>query len=220
MSPQDQLKIAAARKAMDYLVDGSIIGVGTGSTVNFFIQELAAQKHRVKAAVSSSSRSTDLLRSHGITVLDLNDVETYPIYVDGADEINYQRHMIKGGGAALTREKVVAAQAERFICIVDSTKVKKTLGAFALPVEVIPMARNQVARELIKLGGQPSLRAGVVTDNGNEILDVAGLQITDPVAFEQTLNQITGVVCNGLFAVKPASLAIVASAEGLTVMAD
>jgi ribose 5-phosphate isomerase A len=158
------------------------------------------------------------LRSHGITVLDLNEVETYPIYVDGADEINYQRHMIKGGGAALTREKIVAAQAERFICIVDSTKVKTTLGAYALPVEVIPMARNQVLRELIKLGGQPKLRAGVVTDNGNQILDVSGLEITDPVAVEQAINQITGVVCNGLFAVKPASIAIVASADGLTLI--
>jgi ribose 5-phosphate isomerase A len=220
MSPQDQLKIAAARKAMDFIVDGSIIGVGTGSTVNFFIEELAKQKHRVKAAVSSSVRSTELLRAHGITVLDLNDVEIYPVYVDGADEINYQRHMIKGGGAALTREKIVSAQAERFICIVDATKVKTTLGAFALPVEVIPMARNQVARELVKLGGQPKLRAGVITDNGNEILDVSGLQITDPVALEQTINQITGVVCNGLFAVKPASIAIVASADGLTVLGE
>ncbi len=229
MSPQDQLKIAAARKAMDYLVDGSIIGVGTGSTVNFFIEELAKQKHRVRAAVSSSTRSTELLRSHGIEVLDLNDVQTYPIYVDGADEINHQRHMIKGGGAALTREKIVAAQAERFICIVDATKVKQVLGAYALPVEVIPMARNQVARELAKLSSselsngqrsnvQVKHRAGVVTDNGNDILDVAGLQIHDPVAFEQAINQITGVVCNGLFAVKPASIAIIASADGVTTM--
>jgi ribose 5-phosphate isomerase A len=217
MSPQDQLKQAAARKALDFLVDGAIVGVGTGSTVNFFIQALIEQKHRIRAAVSSSSASTQLLLAGGIAVLDLNEVEDYPVYIDGADEINLQRHMIKGGGAALTREKIVAAQAEQFVCIVDASKVKPVLGAFALPVEVIPMARNQVARALVALGGQPKHRVGVITDNGNDLLDVAGMQITDPVALEREINQITGVVCNGLFAVKPANVAIIASPEGIKV---
>jgi ribose 5-phosphate isomerase A len=174
-------------------------------------------KHRVKAAVSSSEKSSELLRAQGIAVLDLNDVDQYPVYVDGADEINFQLHMIKGGGAALTREKIVSAVAQKFVCIVDASKRKQTLGAFALPVEVIPMARALVARELTKLGGIPKWREGVITDNGNIILDVSGLAITDPVALEAQINQITGVVMNGLFARRPADVALVAGAQGVEV---
>ena len=218
MTPQDQLKQAVAIKAMDYVVDGAIIGVGTGSTVNFFIAELAKQKHRVKAAVSSSKASSLLLEAAGISVLDLNEIDTYPVYIDGADEINAQLQMIKGGGAALTREKIVSAQAQRFICIVDQTKVVAVLGGFALPVEVIPLARRQVERELIALGGTPIWRQGVVTDNGNVLLDVGGLSITDAPALERAINQITGVVCNGLFAVKPASIALVGSSDGVRIL--
>lgn len=218
MTPQDQLKRAVAIKAMDYVVDDAIIGVGTGSTVNFFIAELAKQKHRIKAAVSSSKASSLLLQAVGITVLDLNEVESYPVYIDGADEINHQLQMIKGGGAALTREKIVSAQAQRFICIVDQTKVVTVLGRFALPVEVIPLARRQVERELIAMGGMPVWRQGVVTDNGNVLLDVGGLPITDAPALERAINQITGVVCNGLFAVKPATVALVGSSDGVRIL--
>ncbi len=212
---QDQLKQLAAQEAMRYVVDGSVIGIGTGSTVNLFIAELLKQKHRVKAAVSSSERSTALLRAGGIEVIDLNQLDSYPVYFDGADEVNHQLHMIKGGGAALTREKIVAAVAERFVCIVDQTKLKNVLGAFALPVEVIPLARNYVARELKALGGNPQWRKEVVTDNGNHILDVSGLSITDAPALEAHINQITGVVESGLFAQKPASILLVASAAGV-----
>jgi ribose 5-phosphate isomerase A len=212
---QDQLKQLAAREALRYVVDGSVIGIGTGSTVNLFIEALIEQKHRVRAAVSSSERSSALLRAGGIEVLDLNQVQSYPIYVDGADEVNHQLQMIKGGGAALTCEKIVAALAEKFVCIVDASKLKTVLGAFALPVEVIPLARAQVARALTALGGQPRWREGVVTDNGNHILDVAGLQITDPVALETTINNITGVVESGLFARKPANIALIAEPSGV-----
>ena len=218
MTPQDLLKQSVAIKAMDYIVDGAIIGVGTGSTVNHFIAQLAKHKHRVRAAVSSSKASTLLLEAAGIRVLDLNEVESYPVYVDGADEINAQLHMIKGGGAALTREKIVAAQAQRFVCIVDQSKVVPVLGNFALPVEVIPLARGQVERELIALGGTPVWRQSVTTDNGNIILDVGGLSITDAPALERAINQITGVVCNGLFAVKPATIALVASHDGVKIL--
>jgi ribose 5-phosphate isomerase A len=214
---QDELKLAAARKALDYVVDGTVIGIGSGSTVNIFIAELGKVKHRVRAAVSSSEKSSELLRAQGIAVLDLNDVDQYPVYVDGADEINFQLHMIKGGGAALTREKIVSAVAQKFICIVDASKRKETLGAFALPVEVIPMARTLVARELTKLGGLPKWREGVITDNGNIILDVSGWVITDAVALETQINQITGVVMNGLFARRPADVALVASSAGVDV---
>jgi ribose 5-phosphate isomerase A len=215
---QDELKLAAARKALDYVVDGSIIGIGSGSTVNIFITELGKVKHRVKAAVSSSEKSSQLLREQGIEVLDLNTVESYPVYVDGADEINHKLEMIKGGGAALTREKIVSDVADKFVCIVDQTKLKDVLGAFALPVEVIPMARAQVARELAKLGGTPKWREGVITDNGNIILDVAGLRIEHAAALEAQINQITGVVTNGLFARRPASIALIASATGVNVL--
>jgi ribose 5-phosphate isomerase A len=215
---QDELKLAAARKALEYLVDGSIVGIGSGSTVNIFISELGKVKHRVKAAVSSSEKSSQLLREQGIEVLDLNSVESYPVYIDGADEINHKLEMIKGGGAALTREKIVSAVASKFICIVDQTKLKDVLGAFALPVEVIPMARAQVSRELAKLGGVPKWREGVVTDNGNIILDVSGLRIEHADALEAQINQITGVVTNGLFAIRPASVALIASATGVNAL--
>jgi ribose 5-phosphate isomerase A len=215
---QDKLKLAAARKALDYVVDGSIIGIGSGSTVNIFIAELGKVKHRVKAAVSSSEKSSQLLREQGIEVLDLNSVESYPVYIDGADEINHKLEMIKGGGAALTREKIVSAVADKFVCIVDQSKLKDVLGAFALPVEVIPMARAQVARELAKLGGTPKWREGVITDNGNIILDVSGLRIEQASALEAQINQITGVVTNGLFASRPASIALIASPTGVNVL--
>jgi ribose 5-phosphate isomerase A len=215
---QDELKLAAAKKALDYVVPGSVIGIGSGSTVNIFIAELGKVKHLVKAAVSSSEKSSQLLRDQGIEVLDLNDVEGYPVYFDGADEINYQLQMIKGGGAALTREKIVSAVAEKFVCMVDESKVKSVLGAFALPVEVIPMARAQVSRELAMLGGTPKWRQGVVTDNGNILLDVAGFHVTDAVILETHINQITGVVCNGLFARRPASVALIARPNGVEVL--
>jgi ribose 5-phosphate isomerase A len=215
---QDELKLAAARKALDYVVDGSVIGIGSGSTVNIFIAELGKVKHRVKAAVSSSEKSSQLLRAQGIEVFDLNEVESYPVYIDGADEINHKLEMIKGGGAALTREKIVSAVAEKFVCIVDQSKLKDVLGAFALPVEVIPMARAQVVRELTRLGGTPKWREGVITDNGNIILDVSGLRIESAAMLEEQINQITGVVTNGLFARRPATVALIASATGVNVL--
>jgi ribose 5-phosphate isomerase A len=215
---QDELKLAAAKKALEFIVDGTIIGIGSGSTVNIFIAELGKVKHRVKAAVSSSEKSSELLRAQGIEVLDMNSVEQYPVYIDGADEINHQLEMIKGGGAALTREKIVSANAKDFICIVDQSKLKDVLGGFALPVEVIPMARAQVARALTALGGIPVWREGVITDNGNVILDVGGLRITDAVALETQINQITGVVTNGLFARRPATVALVARSSGVEVL--
>jgi len=215
---QDEMKKNAAWAALDFVPRQTIVGVGTGSTVNHFIDALASIKSEIKGAVSSSIQSTEKMRALGIEVLDLNDVESFSVYVDGADEINPAKHMIKGGGAALTREKIVAAVAEKFICIVDSTKQVAVLGKFPLPVEVIPMARNYVARELVKLGGRPVWREAVVTDNGNIILDVFDLTITDPVAFEQQVNQITGVVTNGIFAVRPADLVLVGTAEGTQVL--
>lgn len=215
---QDEMKKNAAWAALDYVPRHTIVGVGTGSTVNHFIDALASIKSEIKGAVSSSIQSTEKMRALGIEVLDLNDIESFSVYVDGADEINPSKHMIKGGGAALTREKIVAAVAEQFICIVDSTKQVEVLGKFPLPVEVIPMARNYVARELVKLGGRPVWREAVITDNGNIILDVFDLKIVDPVAFEQQVNQITGVVTNGIFAVRPADLVLVGSAEGTKVL--
>jgi ribose 5-phosphate isomerase A len=215
---QDELKLAAARKALDYVVDGSIIGIGSGSTVNIFIAELGKVKHRVRAAVSSSEKSSQLLREQGIEVLDLNSVQSYPVYIDGADEVNHKLEMIKGGGAALTREKIVSAVAEKFVCIVDQSKLKDVLGGFALPVEVIPMARSQVARELAKLGGVPKWREGVITDNGNIILDVSGLRIEHAADLEAQINQITGVVTNGLFACRPATIVLIASPTGVNVL--
>jgi ribose 5-phosphate isomerase A len=215
---QDEMKKNAAWAALDYVPRHSIVGVGTGSTVNHFIDALASIKDEIKGAVSSSVQSTDKMRALGIPVLDLNDVDSFSVYVDGADEINPARHMIKGGGAALTREKIVAAVADKFICIVDSSKQVPVLGKFPLPVEVIPMARNYVARQLALLGGRPVWREAVITDNGNVILDVFDLQITDPVALEQQINQITGVVTNGIFASRNADLVLVGTAEGTQVI--
>ena len=214
MATQDELKQQVAKAAVEY-VKGGIIGVGTGSTANFFIDELAQVKHKIEGAVASSEGTAERLRKHGIQVFDLNDVSGLDIYVDGADEITEHMHMLKGGGGALTREKIVAACAKSFICICDASKLVPVLGKFPLPVEVIPMARSQVARELVKLGGQPKLREGFVTDNGNVILDVAGLDIVDPVAMESKINQIVGVVTNGLFAARPANVLLLATADGV-----
>ncbi len=215
---QDEMKKRAAWAALDFVPRHTIVGVGTGSTVNHFIDALASIKHEIKGAVSSSVQSTEKMLALGIQVFDLNDVDSFSVYVDGADEINSQKHMIKGGGAALTREKIVAAVADKFVCIVDSSKQVDVLGKFPLPVEVIPMARNYVARELTKLGGRPVWRESVVTDNGNIILDVHGLAITDPLALEQQINQITGVVANGLFAARAADVVLVGAATGTLVI--
>ena len=214
MATQDELKQQVAKAAIEH-VKGGIIGVGTGSTANFFIDELAKVKHKIEGAVASSEGTAERLRKHGIQVFDLNDVSGLDIYVDGADEITEHMHMLKGGGGALTREKIVAACAKSFICICDASKLVSVLGKFPLPVEVIPMARSQVTRELVKLGGQPKLREGFVTDNGNIILDVAGLKIVDPVAMESKINQIVGVVTNGLFAARPANVLLLATADGV-----
>lgn len=213
MATQDELKQQVAKAAVEY-VKGGIIGVGTGSTANFFIDELAKVKDRIDGAVASSEATAQRLRGHGIEVFDLNDVDGMEIYVDGADEITEQMHMLKGGGGALTREKIVAACAKDFICICDQSKLVSVLGKFPLPVEVIPMAREHVARELVKLGGQPKLR-DFTTDNGNVILDVHGLTIADPVELETRINAIVGVVTNGLFASRPANVLLLATADGV-----
>lgn len=197
---QDEQKRAVAQAAIQYIPVGSVVGVGTGSTANYFIEELAKIKHKIEGAVASSEATAQRLKGHGIEVIDLNSVDVLPVYVDGTDEVTEHLAMIKGGGGALTREKIVAAVAKKFICIADQSKLVKILGKFPLPVEVIPMARSYVAREITRLGGQPALRQGVITDNGNVILDIYGLQILNPVELETTLNHITGVVTNGLFA--------------------
>ena len=205
-----EAKRRAGEKAIDYVEDGMVVGVGTGSTVAFFIDALARIRNRIEGAVSSSSQSTERLRAHGIEVLELNNCGTLPLYVDGADECDPGKCLIKGGGAALTREKVIAQASERFVCIIDPAKRVPVLGRFPLPVEVIPMARSLVARELVaRCGGQPVWREGVTTDNGNWILDVHGLSIEDPVALERELEQIPGVVCTGLFARRRADIVIV-----------
>jgi ribose 5-phosphate isomerase A len=214
----DAKKRLAAQAALDYVIDGAVIGVGTGSTVNFFIDALIPCRNRVRAAVSSSNASSQRLVAGGITVLDLNDVDDLGVYVDGADEATRSLHLIKGGGAALTREKIVAAAAARFVCIADESKVVERLGTFPLPVEVIPMARSLVARRLATYGGRAVWRQGVVTDNGNHILDVHGLTIDDPVAMECELNQIAGVVTVGLFAQRPADVLIIGTAHGIEVL--
>jgi ribose 5-phosphate isomerase A len=211
---QDEMKQAVAKAAIDYVKDG-IIGVGTGSTANYFIDELAKVKGRIDGAVASSEATAQRLKSHGIQVFDLNSVDGMDIYVDGADEITEHFHMIKGGGGALTREKIVAACARHFVCVADQSKLVGVLGAFALPVEVIPMARGYVARELVKLGGQPKLREGFTTDNGNLILDVSNMNILDPVKLETEINQITGVVTNGLFARRPADILLLGTMSGV-----
>ncbi|CAE6915213.1 ribose-5-phosphate isomerase RpiA [Vibrio alginolyticus] len=211
---QDEMKKAAGWAALKYVEKGSIVGVGTGSTVNHFIDALGTIKDDIKGAVSSSVASTERLKELGIEVFECNDVIKLDVYVDGADEINPTRDMIKGGGAALTREKIVAAISEKFVCIVDDTKAVDVLGQFPLPVEVIPMARSYVARELVKLGGDPAYREGVVTDNGNIILDVHNMKITNPKEMEDKINSIAGVVTNGLFAHRGADVVITGTPEG------
>ena len=218
---QDELKQAVARAAIDYVVKNEIIGVGTGSTANFFIDELAKIKADIKGAVASSEATAARLRGHGIDVFDLNDVAEIAVYVDGADEITRDGAMIKGGGAALTREKIVASVSKRFVCIADGSKLVGVMGKFALPVEVLPMARAAVTRELAKLGGQPKLRLkpgtdeAFITDNGGMLIDVAGLAITDPVALEAKINQIVGVIAVGLFAARGADVCLLGTAEGV-----
>jgi ribose 5-phosphate isomerase A len=214
----DAKKRLAAQAALDYVIDGAVIGVGTGSTVNFFIDALIPYRNRVRAAVSSSNASSQRLIAGGIPVLDLNDVDELGVYVDGADEATRSLHLIKGGGAALTREKIVAAAAARFVCIADESKVVDRLGTFPLPIEVIPMARSLVTRRLATYGGRAVWRQGVVTDNGNHILDVHGLTIEDPPAMECELNQIAGVVTVGLFAQRPADVLILGTAQGIQVL--
>ena len=216
---QDEMKKAVGWAALKYVQPDTIIGVGTGSTVNCFIDALASIKDQIKAAVSSSEASTLRLKALGIPVMDLNEIDSFDVYIDGADEINGQMEMIKGGGAALTREKIVSAVAKRFVCIVDSGKVVDVMGRFPLPVEVIPMAREFVARELRKLGGEPVYRSGVVTDNGNQILDVHGLQITNAKQLEEQINNIVGVVTVGLFAKRGADVALVGSPDGVKTIA-
>jgi ribose 5-phosphate isomerase A len=216
---QDELKQAVARAAIDYVVDGAVIGVGTGSTANFFIDELGRIKHRIRGAVASSETTAARLKSHSITVFDLNEIDSMPVYIDGADEITSQGAMIKGGGAALTREKIVASVADQFICIADGSKLVDVLGNFALPVEVIPMAQAVVGRRLAALGGQPRLRMKdgkpLVTDNGCLIIDVAGLEIRNPVELEATINNIVGVVTVGLFAMHGANVCLLGTAQGV-----
>ncbi len=212
----DAGKKLAAEAAIEFVAAGSIIGVGTGSTVNYFIDFLAAVKNKIDGAVSSSVASSERMAAHGIRVFDLNDVNGLSVYVDGADESTRNLHLIKGGGGALTREKIIAAASEKFVCIADDSKLVKRLGKFPLPVEVIPMARSMVARKLMKYGGQPVLREGFITDNGNEILDIQGLDIIDPVAMENEINQIPGVVTVGLFAQRGADILLLGGAEGVS----
>jgi ribose 5-phosphate isomerase A len=212
---QNTGKQAAARAALEFVVPGEVLGVGTGSTVNYLIDELVANQVRIAGAVSSSSASTARLEAAGIPVLDLNDVGELETYIDGADETNHRRQLIKGGGAALTREKIIAAAAHRFVCIADEAKLVDTLGTFPLPVEVIPMARSYVSRELSRLRGRPVWREKIVTDNGNHILDVHGLRIEDPLSLENAINQITGVVTVGLFAARPADVVILGGDRGV-----
>lgn len=216
---QNELKKAVAKAALDHIPHDCVVGVGTGSTANFFIDELAAIKGRIEGAVASSEASASRLRAAGIRVFDLNVVSDVPVYVDGADEIDRQLHMVKGGGGALTREKIVAAVARKFVCIADASKLKDVLGGFPLPVEVIPMARSHVGRELLRLGGRPELRQGFTTDNGNLILDVHGLSIGDPVGLEGAIDQIVGVVTNGLFARRGADVLLLGTPGGVQTLA-
>ncbi|WP_281556629.1 ribose-5-phosphate isomerase RpiA [Thalassomonas sp. RHCl1] len=214
---QDEMKKAAAVKALDFIDNDTIVGVGTGSTVNHFIDALATIKERIRGAVSSSEESTKRLEAHGIEVFDLNSVDVLDVYIDGADEVTEHLQMIKGGGAALTREKIVAAVAKTFICIADDSKQVPVLGQFPLPVEVIPMARSYVARELVKLGGDPVYRQGVITDNGNVILDVHNMNLTAPSEMEDKINAIVGVVTNGLFAHRGADILVTGTKAGVNV---
>ena len=212
---QDELKHAVAREAIKYIVDDEVIGVGSGSTANFFIDELAKVKNRFAGAVASSQKTAERLKRHGIRLFDLNGVNELPVYIDGADEITEHLAMIKGGGGALTREKIVAAVAKKFVCIADESKLVPVLGKFPLPVEVIPMARAYVARQLVKLGGQPKLREGFSTDNGNVVIDLWGLSILNPVELETGINNITGVVTNGLFARRGADILLLGTKSGV-----
>ena len=216
---QDELKAAVANEAIKHVVDDAVIGVGTGSTANFFIDELAKIKGRIAGAVASSDRSAERLKAHGIRLFDLNGVNELPVYIDGADEITEHLAMIKGGGGALTREKIVAAVAKRFVCIADESKLVPVLGKFPLPVEVIPMARAHVARQMVKLGGRPELRENFITDNGNVVLDVRGLSILNPVELETTINNIAGVVTNGLFARRGADVLLLGTTAGVRTIA-
>lgn len=212
---QDQLKQQVAEAALKFIDDDMIVGVGTGSTVNFFIDALATIKHRIDGAVASSVATEERLRAHHIPILTLNSVGALPIYIDGADEATKHLHLIKGGGGALTREKIVAAASRKFVCIIDSSKEVDVLGKFPLPVEVIPMAQSYVAREMVKLGGQPILREGFTTDNGNIILDIHNLSILNPLELEQSINNLTGVVTNGLFARRGADILLIADVKGV-----
>jgi len=212
---QDEMKKAVAKAALDYIEAGTVVGVGTGSTANHFIDFLATVKGKIEGTVASSVASAERLKKHGIPVFDLNAVGELNVYVDGADESSRHLHLIKGGGGALTREKIVAAASKKFVCIADESKLVDVLGKFPLPVEVIPMARSYVARELVKLGGRPVLRDGFTTDNGNLILDVHDLKILNPVELEGKLNNVTGVVTNGLFAMRPADVLLLGSASGV-----
>jgi len=212
---QDEQKREVAQAAIQHIPVGSIVGVGTGSTANYFIDELAKIKHKIDGAVASSDNTAQRLRNHNIELLDLNNVSEIPVYVDGADEITEHLHMIKGGGGALTREKIVAATAKKFICVADESKLVSVLGAFPLPVEVIPMARSYVAREIVRLGGHPVLREGFITDNGNVILDVHNLKILNPIELEIDLNQIAGIVTNGLFAKRGANVLLLGTDNGV-----
>jgi ribose 5-phosphate isomerase A len=212
---QDEQKREVAQAAIQYIPIGSIVGVGTGSTANYFIDELAKIKHKIDGAVASSDDTAQRLKNHHIEVLDLNNVSDMPVYVDGADEITEHLHMIKGGGGALTREKIVAATAKKFVCVADQSKLVSVLGAFPLPVEVIPMARSYVARKIVQLGGHPVLREGFITDNGNVILDVHGLEILNPIELEMDLNQIAGIVTNGLFAKRGADVLLLGTDNGV-----
>lgn len=214
----DEKKQQVAKAALEYVVRDTIIGVGTGSTANYFIDALATIKHTIDGAVASSQATAQRLQAHGIPVLDLNSVDEISVYIDGADEATKHLHLIKGGGAALTREKIVAAVSKYFVCIADDSKLVEVLGKFPLPIEVIPMARSYVARQLVKLGGKPIWRESVTTDNGNVILDVHNLQITDPVKLEGELNQIVGVVTNGLFARRSADTLLLSSERGIQVL--
>jgi len=212
-----ELKMNAAKAALDFIEDDMIVGVGSGSTVNCFIEQLGSIKGRIDAAVASSEETARRLKEQGIPVIDLNVAGSVPLYIDGADEINHHKEMIKGGGGALTREKIIASASRQFVCIVDSSKQVSKLGNFPVAIEVIPMARSYVAREIVKLGGDPSYREGVITDNGNIILDVHNLDILKPIALEQAFNNIAGVVCNGIFASRCADKVIVASVQGIDI---
>ncbi len=211
---QDEMKKAAAAAAIEYIEPGMVVGIGTGSTANHFIDLLAKIKHKIDATVASSVASADRLKAHGITVLDLNYAGALSLYVDGADESNKELHLIKGGGGALTREKIVAAASEKFICIADETKLVDTLGKFPLPVEVIPMAQSYIGREIVKMGGKPVLREGFTTDNGNIIIDIHNMEISNPIKMEADFNKLAGLVTVGLFASRPADVLILGTPNG------